>query len=190
MIKTIKSSIVVSCLAFFATALVNVSMPFGAFAQNQGGAVSGVVTDAIGPVAGAAVFVKDGSNGVTTDLDGAYTLSDLNLNDVIVVSLLGYESQEVVYTGQSTLDFLLREESTLLEGVVVTAMGIERQEESLTYAAGAFPDAMMPRPPPFETAAASFPSDIQAMPPWKTGYFIPRSSVIGVTSILSSPCRR
>ena len=135
MIKTIKSSIVVSCLAFFATALVNVSMPFGAFAQNQGGAVSGVVTDAIGPVAGAAVFVKDGSNGVTTDLDGAYTLSDLNLNDVIVVSLLGYESQEVVYTGQSTLDFLLREESTLLEGVVVTAMGIERQEESLTYAA-------------------------------------------------------
>ena len=99
------------------------------------GAVSGVVTDAIGPVAGAAVFVKDGANGVTTDLDGAYTLTDLNLNDVIVVSLLGYQTQEIVYTGQTTLNVLLAEESTLLEGVVVTAMGIERQEESLTYAA-------------------------------------------------------
>lgn len=78
------------------------------------GAVSGVVTDAIGPVAGAAVFVKDGANGVTTDLDGAYTLTDLNLNDVIVVSLLGYQTQEIVYTGQTTLNVLLAEESTLL----------------------------------------------------------------------------
>ena len=103
--------------------------------KTRGGVVSGVVTDAIGPVAGAAVFVKDGANGVTTDIDGAYTLTDLNLNDVIVISLLGYQTQEIVYTGQTTLNVLLAEESTLLEGVVVTAMGIERQEESLTYAA-------------------------------------------------------
>lgn len=108
---------------------------FRVLCPKSGGAVSGVVTDAIGPVAGAAVFVKDGANGVTTDLDGAYTLTDLNLNDVIVVSLLGYQTQEIVYTGQTTLNVLLAEESTLLEGVVVTAMGIERQEESLTYAA-------------------------------------------------------
>ena len=135
MIKTIKSSVVMSCVALAAAVLMNVLMPFESFAQNQGGAVSGVVTDAIGPVAGAAVFVKDGANGVTTDLDGAYTLTDLNLNDVIVVSLLGYQTQEIVYTGQTTLNVLLAEESTLLEGVVVTAMGIERQEESLTYAA-------------------------------------------------------
>ena len=135
MTKTIKSSVVMSCVALAAAVLMNVLMPFESFAQNQGGAVSGVVTDAIGPVAGAAVFVKDGANGVTTDLDGAYTLTDLNLNDVIVVSLLGYQTQEIVYTGQTTLNVLLAEESTLLEGVVVTAMGIERQEESLTYAA-------------------------------------------------------
>ena len=135
MIKTVKSSIVLGLVSLVAAASMNVLMPFGASAQNQAGVVSGVVTDAIGPVAGAAVFVKDGANGVTTDLDGAYTLSDLNLNDVIVVSLLGYETQEVVYTGQARLDFVLAEESTLLEGVVVTAMGIERQEESLTYAA-------------------------------------------------------
>lgn len=108
---------------------------FRVLCPKSGRAVSGVVTDAIGPVAGAAVFVKDGANGVTTDLDGAYTLTDLNLNDVIVVSLLGYQTQEIVYTGQTTLNVLLAEESTLLEGVVVTAMGIERQEESLTYAA-------------------------------------------------------
>ena len=135
MIKTVKSSIVLGLVSLVAAASLNVLMPFEASAQNQAGVVSGVVTDAIGPVAGAAVFVKDGANGVTTDLDGAYTLSDLNLNDVIVVSLLGYETQEAVYTGQARLDFVLAEESTLLEGVVVTAMGIERQEESLTYAA-------------------------------------------------------
>ena len=135
MTKTIKSSVVMSCVALAAAVLMNVLMPFESFAQNQGGVVSGVVTDAIGPVAGAAVFVKDGANGVTTDIDGAYTLTDLNLNDVIVISLLGYQTQEIVYTGQTTLNVLLAEESTLLEGVVVTAMGIERQEESLTYAA-------------------------------------------------------
>lgn len=99
MIKTVKSSIVLGLVSLVAAASLNVLMPFEASAQNQTGVVNGVVTDAIGPVAGAAVFVKDGANGVTTDLDGAYTLSDLNLNDVIVVSLLGYETQEVVYTG-------------------------------------------------------------------------------------------
>ena len=39
---------------------------------------------------------------------------------------------------------------------------------------------MMPSPPPFDTAAASFPSAIQAMPPWKMGYSIPSMSQIGV----------
>ena len=64
MIKTVKSSIVLGLVSLVAAASMNVLMPFGASAQNQAGVVSGVVTDAIGPVAGAAVFVKDGGGGL------------------------------------------------------------------------------------------------------------------------------
>lgn len=65
----------------------------------EGGEVSGVVTDDQGPVIGAAVMVKGTQNGVSTNPDGSYTLSGLQENDVIVVSLLGYDDVEVVWTG-------------------------------------------------------------------------------------------
>ena len=103
--------------------------------KSGGGKVSGIVTDANGPAVGAAVFVKGGTSGVTTDMDGEFTVTGLKNDDVIVVSLLGYQTQEIVYTGQVSLNIVLKEESTYLEGVVVTAMGVERQSETLTYTA-------------------------------------------------------
>ena len=51
---------------------------------------------------------------------------------------------------------------------------------SRTASPGALPAAMMPRPPPSDTAAASLPSAIQAMPPWNTGYSMPSRSHNGV----------
>ena len=54
---------------------------------------------------------------------------------------------------------------------------------SLRYCALAFMAEIIPSPPPLETAAASLPSDIQAMPPWKMGYSIPKSSHNGVLII-------
>lgn len=129
-----KKQLIGCCIALMA--FVTFFTSIDAFAQTGGGGkLSGVVSDANGPAIGAAVFVKGTTNGVMTDIDGAYAIEGLKNNDVIVVSLLGYQTKEITYTGQSKLDVVLEEESTYLEGVVVTAMGVERQSETLTYTA-------------------------------------------------------
>ena len=58
---------------------------------------------------------------------------------------------------------------------------------SFTYWALAFMAEMIPRPPPLETAAASLPSEIQAMPPWKMGYSMPNRSHKGVFIMVGPP---
>ncbi len=101
--------------------------------QTGGGTVSGIVTDEQGPVIGAAVMIKDSQGGVTTGMNGEFTLSGLDLNDVIVVSILGYETQEIPYTGQSVVNVRLKTSAEFLDEVVVTALGIKRQEKALSY---------------------------------------------------------
>ena len=54
------------------------------------------------------------------------------------------------------------------------------------YSAFKFMAEIIPRPPPLDTAAASLPSEIQAMPPWKMGYSMPKRSQMGVL-IMSVP---
>lgn len=95
--------------------------------------ISGIVSDDQGPVIGAAVMVKGGSGGVTTGIDGDYTLTGVNPGDIIVFSLLGYSDQEVVWNGQETLNVVLNVSSEFLDEVVVTALGIKRSEKALTY---------------------------------------------------------
>lgn len=130
-----KKTIIRCCIAFMAAVAFCAFTSAGAFAQTGGGRLNGTVSDAYGPAVGAAVFVKGGASGVMTDVDGTFTIDGLKNNDVIVVSLLGYQTQEIIYTGQKNLKVVLQEESTYLEGVVVTAMGVERHSESLTYTA-------------------------------------------------------
>ena len=137
MLKTMKSSLFRCCMAVLAFAGLNVLAPSFAQAQSQpeagGGIVSGIVTDDQGPVIGAAVMIKDGQGGVTTGLDGEYTLSGVEEGAVIVVSILGYETQEVTYVGQATQNFQLKVSSEFLDEVVVTALGIKREEKTLSY---------------------------------------------------------
>ena len=122
------------CLAVMVAAL-NVLFPAQVFAQNvvERGTVTGVVTDDLGPISGAAVIVSGSSNGVMTDMDGRYTLSGVTMNDVIQISCLGYETQEILYSGQETINVTLATESEFLEGTVVTALGIKRSEKALSY---------------------------------------------------------
>ena len=107
---------------------------FGAFAQNGGeNSVQGIVKDAAGPIVGATVITQDGSSGTTTTMDGSFTLSRVKPGDVIVISFIGYQTQEIPYVGQTMLDVTLQEEATALNAVVVTAMGIKREEKALSY---------------------------------------------------------
>ncbi len=130
------SSLFRCCMAVLAFAALNMLTPSDVFAQSAndgGGTVSGVVTDDQGPVIGAAVMIKDGQGGVTTGFDGEYTLGGLKSGDVIVVSILGYETQEIPYVGQATQNVQLSVSTEFLDEVVVTALGIKREEKTLSY---------------------------------------------------------
>lgn len=99
----------------------------------QAGRIKGVVVDTTGePVIGANVMVKGTTNGTITDIDGNFSLS--NVKGTLVVSFIGYKSQEVVVKGtETTLKIVLKEDSELLEEVVVVGYGTMKKE-SLTGA--------------------------------------------------------
>ncbi len=111
--------------------VILVSMSWVASAQNQ--TAKGVVVDNIGPVVGAGVVVAGTNNGAITDVDGSFTLNNVPNGATLVVSCIGYETVEVVFNGQP-INVTLREDSELLEEVVVTALGISREKKSLGYA--------------------------------------------------------
>ena len=101
--------------------------------SQQRGKVTGTVTDDFGPVAGAAVSVKGTTRGVATDGDGKFSL-DANSGETIVVSFLGYRTQEIAYKGEPTLSIFLVEDAQVLDEVVVTALGMKRESKALGYA--------------------------------------------------------
>ena len=132
--KTLKTSKLFWCFAVISVIALNVLFSAPSFAQGvEKRTVTGVVSDDLGPIAGAAVVVSGSSNGAMTDMDGKYTLSGVTLNDVIQVSCLGYETQEILFSGQETINVTLSTEAEFLEGTVVTALGIKRSEKALSY---------------------------------------------------------
>lgn len=101
--------------------------------QQSGKKLTGVITDKAGePIIGANVLQKGTTNGTITDVDGKFELI-LPAGSVISVSYIGYNPQEIQYTGQSTLNIKLMEDTQNIEEVVVTALGIKKKEASLTY---------------------------------------------------------
>ncbi|MFI3280679.1 MAG: SusC/RagA family TonB-linked outer membrane protein [Rikenellaceae bacterium] len=112
---------------------VVLGMTFSGIAQNK--QVSGSVSDVAGaPIVGAAVIVDGTSIGTTTGVDGSYSISS-PVNGTITVSYIGFESQSVAISGKSKINFVLAEDTTALDEVVVTALGISRSEKSLGYSA-------------------------------------------------------
>ena len=71
--------------------------------------------------------------GVVTDIDGNYKINVKDKNAVLVFSYIGYTPQEVKIGGRASVDVTMKDESSVLKEVVVTAMGIKRKESSLTY---------------------------------------------------------
>ena len=100
----------------------------------QTGTCTGIVKDATGEgVIGASVVVKGTTNGTITGLDGDFSLSNVKEGDIIVISFVGYATQEIKWTGKP-LDVLLKDDTQLLGEVVVTALGLKREEKALGYA--------------------------------------------------------
>lgn len=90
--------------------------------------ITGTVGDAIGPLPGANVVVKGTNTGVTTDLDGSYSIN-VNTSDVLVFSYVGFESQEIAYTNQTSIDVVLQEDSDELSEVVLVGFGKQRKTD-------------------------------------------------------------
>lgn len=94
---------------------------------------TGTVLDENGdPIIGASVTIKGSAKGSVTDMDGKFNLPGVNQGATIRVSYIGYEPQDVVWNGQP-LKVQLKDSSKSLDEVVVTALGIKRQERSLGY---------------------------------------------------------
>lgn len=96
--------------------------------QSKTNQVVGVVTDGNGePIIGATVQVKGGSHGVITDFDGRYTIVVPDANAILLISYIGYVSQEVKLNGRKTLNVLLQEDVQTLQEVTVVAYGVQKK---------------------------------------------------------------
>jgi TonB-linked SusC/RagA family outer membrane protein len=86
------------------------------------------------PLPGVSVLVKSTTVGTTTDTDGRYTINVPDASAVLVVSFIGFASQEIEVGSRSVIDVALAEDITQLGEVVVTALGIARETKTLVYA--------------------------------------------------------
>lgn len=88
--------------------------------------ISGQVVDGNGdPVIGASVLVKGTSNGTITDIDGKFQLQ--NVSGILVVSYIGYKTQEISLKGQKNLEIVLKEDAEVLDEVVVVGYGVQKK---------------------------------------------------------------
>ena len=92
--------------------------------------VRGTVKDATGePVIGANVMVKGTSNGTITDIDGKYSVSDVNSSSVLVFTFIGYKNEEMACKGQHEINVILSEDLQTLDEVVVVGYGSLSKKE-------------------------------------------------------------
>jgi len=105
-----------------------------AFAQRT---VTGRVTKAADntPLVGVTVFAKGTTTGITTDVNGKYSIPVPNNETILQFSFIGMNPKEVTVGTQTTIDVVMEEASQVLNEVVVTALGIKRESKSLGYSA-------------------------------------------------------
>ena len=104
--------------------------------QERSVKVSGRVVDASGqPIIGASVIVRGTTVGVSTDTEGRFALEVPSpaASQTLEVSYLGYETAAVPVGSRTSFEVTLQESSSEIEQVVVTALGIKRQEKALSY---------------------------------------------------------
>ncbi len=97
--------------------------------------VTGTVSDGAGePIIGATVLIQGSAQGAQTDVNGNYSVNVPGDDAVLIFSYLGFEQQEVTVGDRTTVNVTLLEGDLTADEVVITALGIERSQKSLTYA--------------------------------------------------------
>ncbi len=103
--------------------------------KNQPGKITGKVTSVAEPqgLPGVNVVIKGTTTGVITDINGNYQINVPDKNVTLQFSFIGFQTKEVEAGGQSTIDVVLSEDIQSIDEVVVTALAIQRNKESLGY---------------------------------------------------------
>ena len=93
--------------------------------------VTGTVTEASSgqPLPGVNVILKNTTTGTSTDFDGNFTLNNVPLNSVVVISYLGFITQEITITNNQPLNVALQEDAESLDEVVVIGYGTQTKKE-------------------------------------------------------------
>ncbi len=117
-----------------ACSLLGMYSPLAANAENSVQAVqqstkkvTGTVSDSQGSVIGASVVEKGTSNGTVTDFDGNFTLN-VKPGATLVISYIGYTTQEIVVGNQSSISVTLQEDNNSLDEVVVVGYGVQKKK--------------------------------------------------------------
>ena len=99
-----------------------------ASAQTQ--TVKGVVTSAVDgePLIGATVMVKETKAGTVTDFDGNFT-TKIAKGQTLVISYIGYETKNIKYTGQATINVALENDASTLDEIVVVGYGVMKRSD-------------------------------------------------------------
>jgi TonB-linked SusC/RagA family outer membrane protein len=102
----------------------------------QGRVVTGRVisTEDDSGLPGVNVFIKETNLGTVTDIDGNYSVEIPNDQSTLVFSSVGYVKQEIVVNNQSIINIVMNPDITALDEIVVTALGIKREQKALGYA--------------------------------------------------------
>ena len=109
------------CLLMFPTAVAR--------GQGRSVTVTGTVVDELNqPVIGASVLVKNTVNGVSTNVDGQYSIRLDDKNVVLVFTYLGYATQEIAVSGRTEINVQLQPDSEMVEEVVVVGYGVQKKE--------------------------------------------------------------
>ena len=107
--------------------LIFLSIPF---LSAQDLTVSGRVTDKTGEsIIGASILVQGTTSGTITDFDGNFTLQNVTSNAVLVISYVGYKTQNISVNGKTLLNIVLEEDTETLEEVVVVGYGVQRKSD-------------------------------------------------------------
>ncbi|MES2265522.1 MAG: SusC/RagA family TonB-linked outer membrane protein [Bacteroidota bacterium] len=118
-----------------------------------------------GPLPGVSIRVKEAQAGTVTDANGRFSVSVPAGGKTLVFTFVGFTTQEVAIGDQTTLNVQLAESSQQLGEVIVTALGISRQQKSLGYAAQQIKgeNLTMTRQPDFNTALAGKVAGVQLL---------------------------
>lgn len=118
-VKKLSWSILILLLSFL-------SMPMAA----QQASISGKVTDSNGEsLTGVSVYVKGSTNGTITDLDGKYSIAVPTNSKLLIISYIGFQTQEIEIGNKKQINVTLTEETQLLEEVVAIGYGVQKKSD-------------------------------------------------------------